>query len=899
MNHRESDQEGSEEQLMSLLPDTWRDAASSIMKTRRSGTPQLLPARAGTLGGSSNRSHSLSEPWDVQIPSNFEDSMSSPDHREVTPSLKGASHTQHAARDNAAHRRGHHHGPQRQPLPQEEERWWMSLSGEQSVWTSEGRQDRRKGSYDEHPSVSLGERSSLIRRFNSEHLQWLRRAKVASQKLTPPHHSDPCVTVENSVAAPASFGAIESQQIRVPSGPAQHSDTTAAPELDRVAAQVAGGLDIRRSESPAAELDMGMAEPRMKAQEACGVADASLPDNPTLDLRKNTAPLDLNTVAQGMLEERKAAGEQRKAVDGNVGEIQAAPWDTIFRVISGNNKTKTKRRTLVAPRCHDAYGQLATAFRRQTAARNARHHLLCGAAEGLLCVRMPCITRDCFPTGNSDRFAANFPCGSRECACPLASVPAQDESDTTTHTTAFNRGRRGEGHGRPPSQDLLLRFLQLFKELRWGEAIRARVRQQLTQLQGYLLALQLHMTDASSNHDEQTRVSIEKLLCLNAQLVEARPAANVTATTQGASFATQRISPKILPSFLQAGPEKFLANMDGTESKTGGEQRIPIASLVAVMRERREQAVNELRKAQRIVTSAQEQIEMCRQRHRQNFVEHASHLLNVRSFLNIALRFEDICAISRAQNELFAFAYFLCMSQEGHAVTWPVVEAMAEPKVFFLSWQALLVAFVAFHLLKSPRGPIPSAAAARPGTRRLLGRVLCRSASEDTSPTASQDQNATKIEESAAGTQQADTPEKPDPYGNSFPWFSEEEVLQLLAEELPLAEAGDAMEHLTVLPPRLSSLLFASVERATSICTAHDTGREAETEPITRSAAKALSSTTEAAHIASVIEAAEEARMHNWSLAGCDTLLKLLVATAVQIAKRKELFSADAHASFL
>lgn len=32
------------------------------------------------------------------------------------------------------------------------------------------------------------------------------------------------------------------------------------------------------------------------------------------------------------------------------------------------------------------------------------------------------------------------------------------------------------------------------------------------------------------------------------------------------------------------------------------------------------------------------------------------------------------------RNELFAYAFFLCMSQEGHTVTWPVVEAMTEPK---------------------------------------------------------------------------------------------------------------------------------------------------------------------------------------------------------------------------
>lgn len=181
-----------------------------------------------------------------------------------------------------------------------------------------------------------------------------------------------------------------------------------------------------------------------------------------------------------------------------------------------------------------------------------------------------------------------------------------------------------------------------------------------------------------------------------------------------------------------------------------------------------------------------------------------------------------------------------------------------------------------------------------------MGGVFCRSVSEGDSAGASEHPNATTNgNKPEAETQQTVTPGQSLAYKDSFSWFDDEEIQQLLADELPLAEAKGPMEHLAAIPPRLTSLLFASVERAGSICAAYDGSGEAEPQLSPQAGDKALPSTREAAHIASVIRAAEEARMHSWALAGCDTLLKLLVATAVQIAKRRELFSADAHASFL
>ncbi|KAL8451974.1 hypothetical protein Emag_002546 [Eimeria magna] len=59
------------------------------------------------------------------------------------------------------------------------------------------------------------------------------------------------------------------------------------------------------------------------------------------------------------------------------------------------------------------------------------------------------------------------------------------------------RSRRSSSRSSHSSTDLLLLYLLLFKELRWGEAIQARVRRQVTQLQGFLLSLQRLESEAS------------------------------------------------------------------------------------------------------------------------------------------------------------------------------------------------------------------------------------------------------------------------------------------------------------------------------------------------------------------------------------------------------------------
>ena len=193
---------------------------------------------------------------------------------------------------------------------------------------------------------------------------------------------------------------------------------------------------------------------------------------------------------------------------------------------------------------------LCTAVRRQTAARESRRHLLCGAAEGLLCVRMPCITRDCFHAEDRGSLASGFLCGSRECACPFTPELRQEEDGCLPNSTIPRKGRRGQNRAGPPSQDLLVRFLQLFRELRWGEAIHARVRRQLTQVQGCLLALQRLQAEASAESDGRIRgtVTVADILRKNTQWTDTR--------NRGAASLREAEESEALPLLSQADLEQ-------------------------------------------------------------------------------------------------------------------------------------------------------------------------------------------------------------------------------------------------------------------------------------------------------------------------------------------------------
>lgn len=154
-----------------------------------------------------------------------------------------------------------------------------------------------------------------------------------------------------------------------------------------------------------------------------------------------------------------------------------------------------------------------------------------------------------------------------------------------------------------------------------------------------------------------------------------------------------------------------------------------------------------------------------------------------------------------------------------------------------------------------------------------------------------------------SGLQGASTREDAATDEDSFPSF-DKEAEQLLAEELSLAEASGSPDALEALSPHLSSLVFEAVKSSTSICASHDAspparGAEATASHSRHSTQHQHPEAGDSRQVAGIIAAAEEARMHNWTLAGCDNVLKVLVAAAVRVAKRTELFCAYAHASFL
>ncbi|KAL8451975.1 hypothetical protein Emag_002547 [Eimeria magna] len=114
------------------------------------------------------------------------------------------------------------------------------------------------------------------------------------------------------------------------------------------------------------------------------------------------------------------------------------------------------------------------------------------------------------------------------------------------------------------------------------------------------------------------------------------------------------------------------------------------------------------------------------------------------------------------------------------------------------------------------------------------------------------------------------------------------------------SKAGEGRVFLAALPSPLSSRMLAAVEKSISLCCAFDAARREDGGGLCEGKQEIQDSTAkEQKALFAVVAAAEEARMHQWTIAGCDGLLKLLVATAVQNAKKTQLFSADAHASFL
>ncbi|KAL8271713.1 hypothetical protein Esti_004308 [Eimeria stiedai] len=846
-----SSKEEAEEDLFALLPDTWREAASSIYKlyeevpSPASVSQGKINEAAGRDGFSAN--HALCEAWDVEV-----SNATSAD--EASLNAEEGLHTsgsESVSCDNAVSGNVHI-----QSTNEEEEERVVPLP------TS---------------SIPLDHGRGFIRRLNREGLRWASRVKGIDQDFSRPDKFS------------VSVGAVE---IRESQSPTQCTDTSSKPR----------GADCLQSDVTLSSLDHLQKLNQITSFELNGKAMESantLAENvsPRADLPGGSSVVDFDQMKELPVEvEGGESGDfERKLSDqGEAEEEGRAPscWESSFRLMSGSSRRKTKRRTLVAPRCHDAYDQLATAIQRQAAARSARHHLLCGAVEGLLCVRMPCVTR----SSSSDRVTlpqAAFHLDPEGVCCCISATTRKPEVLGPQATPAASSWRqrmhasRGSGSSSHSSTDLLLLYLLLFKELRWGETIQARVRRQVTQLQGCLVSLQrLEAKTYADVNTESSRgcstVALKDLMELSFDWEE-----------------RERLDGPLTAEFgAHAAPEDCcdVLHQMKVEDREGENARVAVEPLVAVLRERRSQAVQELRKAQRIIASAQQQVEACRQRHRQHFVEHASHLLNFKNFLNLRLRFEELCAISCAQNELFAFAFFHCLSQEGQPVTWPVVEAMAEPKVFFLAWEALRVGLVAFHLLKTQQDHSEQMHAS--GTQQL----------STNSPSPSSE---ARKEFGAACA--ADTSSQPLPSS----WLEGMTSHQLLADGAAVAAraaapvAAEAAVRATTeaatrgglgqvfldgLPSHLSLRLLEAVEQSTCLCCAYDAARRESEGKLGREATPA---NAQQKSLFAVVAAAEEARMHHWTIAGCDGHLKLLVATAVQVAKKTHLFSPHAHASFL
>ncbi|OEH73860.1 hypothetical protein cyc_00609 [Cyclospora cayetanensis] len=795
-------------------------------------------------------------------------------------------------------------------------------------------------------------------------------AHEGSSEAPPQTVSLPSSTKEQSAFAqqPASRDLHEASDVALP----RLTLTTGSPERAAAGEQppqeaAVGAFSPRPPPSPVS-LQQETADSEQEAQQddaaARGSAAAETPPNPSSPNGSTQTPAE-------------------NAFQGSNGSSLSAeasttvPWATAFRLMSGNYRRRARRRTLLAPRCHDAYGQLASATaslfcggssgggnsgggRQQQGSGSRLRHCVCpfvrslhadggeydNAADGADGAALPwgwgelsvfgAAAAERRANGAGEAAVSSSP----RCVSSLAANVAWGEAEKSAASRAAaphvgverERNTRNNGGGfaaaaapPPPSregrsgvtlhhpcQDLLLRFLQLFRELRWGEAIRRRVKQQLARLQGCLLALLRlqeevlatqrkldRAADGCFPPDCKESVPVGVFLRAAAQWIAAQNAEDGKTPCSHSVEETPLNAPVetlLLPFLSHAELEQFLVPSESRRTASIEERHLMIAPLVAVLRVNFDtenvassfpvtpllvRCYGHMKTFLHLFVSGEEKllkscvclnalsdlrnikcvkrkggVELCRQQHRQQFVVFASHLLNHGDFLRIKIKFEDFCSLSKAH---FCWSMRWTVSAPSglrDALSFsPLSPSSLCLLVLFLSWEAIRIALVAFHMLKT-----------------------CEEATREFS--ASKDGGLLHATEGCSSFSSVSLSAASHPYRGELRG----------ADAMPSSSAARAD---AVASSRASSLLLSVVSRATELCIAYDTkieggGRE---QPGRTEAA--------AEHIHRVIAAAEEARMHNWAIRNCDGLLMALVATAVKAAKRKELFSSAAHASFL
>lgn len=302
---------GSGKEVVAVLPDTWRDAASNLMQfqTPEASTSSALPAQSRESGVKLNGSCSSSEP---------------PDHVHArSPDIPSSAFEQHTGTLVEA--------PPQTSSPTEVLRQLPSvqaqtvLEQEQPSLTSARRElpDPVEGG-DEASLLSDG--SGILATHTSGCLHVVADGR---ETLPSPTHSQPPRT-----APPETLADLDG--------------TTGASTLDECL-------------QTSLESDTQCGEPA----QGCGLTE-------TVPINSGASkPLDgfsdsaLGVTAEGWADEGTSA--KVESTEASEGREDAASnqggdsWAATFRVISGTSRRKTKRRTLVAPRCHDAYEQLASA----------------------------------------------------------------------------------------------------------------------------------------------------------------------------------------------------------------------------------------------------------------------------------------------------------------------------------------------------------------------------------------------------------------------------------------------------------------------------------------------------------------------------------------------------------
>lgn len=249
---------------------------------------------------------------------------------------------------------------QQPSVPEVGDPWWLSFPGEERGLPLAGGERGERKSSGELPKAPLHEQREVPRRFNSEWLQSMRRANGGNVTAPPPESQGSLLVVENNDRIPVSASAIETRQSQAPNQPSGHAGQLIGVELKRSMGSTGAEMELPRLTRASAELNMEMSNSRVDApQQQCDLRETLGPRNSAFGLLSTTSSdLDLTTAEETeghtRQEVRKDGGDSKENGD-------AVPWATTFRIISGNTRKKTKPRTLVAPRCHDAYGQLATA----------------------------------------------------------------------------------------------------------------------------------------------------------------------------------------------------------------------------------------------------------------------------------------------------------------------------------------------------------------------------------------------------------------------------------------------------------------------------------------------------------------------------------------------------------